>query len=1139
MTGLTMNRMGIIATLILIAVLTLALVLVADHTEAQTPPPTSGDWKIYDTTSISGQRVILPAGLTVASGGSLTLNNVDIVFTHSSKGGAVFRVTNNGNLVITGGTIAHTNPKQSYRFIIENGGSATLTEVWVSNLYHNPSTRVDTLEGGMLIRSNSVTVDGCTFSNNERVAMVINSANPTIKDSNFTKSGYYSYSRSSRDLYREAYGIVVISGAPDIVGCYFESLGDYSTAFNDAIYGQTRTYLRLKGNGIYAVGGAPSIRWCHFEDIGRMHTSSSYRTYVEAVGMYVYFYFWNEDHRAAVMAINPLMLEVTNCNFTNNFQGYNYYSRMAYGIYLNGGKASIRTNTFWTNGGSCIYSQGGVLLVEDNEMFDFMYYGVYIYFGGDVTLRDLIINGTAEYRTPRNEYGLYLYRATGSVDIRRLNITFCAYGVYASDTALVKIYDSVMDDCTKKVYSYGSRVDCYNVTIQRSDIQLGYSQSEVNIFWNLDVSVTWQNGLRIPQAIVQIFNESNGLIKAVKTDDDGILATQTLLQTKMSGTSTSQTTIVNTPLRISAYANSTESVIYTVSFERNTFFQCIIEDKLPPNVEIYYPQKDHAQNFTVVEFRGIAVDVGSGLNRVEISTDDGLTWIRAYGGLTWNLSVELAEGVHELIVKGLDMAGAYSLYVIKNVTIDLTAPVLTITSPKATKNVYYTNQTTLTIIGEAEIGSEVFLNGEELTTQGGQFFTQISQQNEGLNTYEVMAVDQVGNRNITMLMVYQDITPPILLVEHPSEHYVTNKRVLEISGLTELDVVVTINELQIEVENGLFTMPMTLQEGLNVIRIEAVDLAKNHKYATLQVTYDIKPPNVNMLYPKGDEAVNHSIVVVSGAVDSDVSLVRVNQVPVTVRQGVFEKNFKLSEGDNLIVIEVTDWAGNVVSKTYTLELDTVPPGLVLDTPVDMAFTTRPTVTVTGRVDVGSTVTVNDVEVEVVGGFFIYEAPLSENSPGSAPNVLAIRAFDDVLNEESLEIHVFRDTKAPVLQVYTVSPETRSDFINITGSVDDPDDVELLTINDQPVQPDSSGFYKAYVPLRLGNNTFVISAVDAAGNVATQTVSVQRDPKLVKDDGIFGLGDASWMVPVLFLLLGLSAGVLVLYLTERKKKGVGA
>ena len=39
MTGLTMNRMGIIATLILIAVLTLALVLVADHTEAQTPPP--------------------------------------------------------------------------------------------------------------------------------------------------------------------------------------------------------------------------------------------------------------------------------------------------------------------------------------------------------------------------------------------------------------------------------------------------------------------------------------------------------------------------------------------------------------------------------------------------------------------------------------------------------------------------------------------------------------------------------------------------------------------------------------------------------------------------------------------------------------------------------------------------------------------------------------------------------------------------------------------------------------------------------------------------------------------------------------------------------------------------------------------
>jgi hypothetical protein len=184
------------------------------------------------------------------------------------------------------------------------------------------------------------------------------------------------------------------------------------------------------------------------------------------------------------------------------------------------------------------------------------------------------------------------------------------------------------------------------------------------------------------------------------------------------------------------------------------------------------------------------------------------------------------------------------------------------------------------------------------------------------------------------------------------------------------------------------------------------------------------------------------------------------------------------------------------------------------------------------------VTVNDVEVEVVGGFFIYEAPLSENAPGSAPNLLVIRAFDHVLNEESIEVHVFRDTGAPVLQVYTVSPETRADFINITGSVDDPDDVELLTINDQPVQPDSNGFYKAYVPLQLGNNTFVISAMDAAGNVATRTLNVERYPKLVRDEGILGLGNASWMVPVLFLLLGLSAGVLVLYLTERRKKGVG-
>jgi hypothetical protein len=1134
MTGQSSSRIGIAIFLALLSAIALAVVLASDGAEAQTNPPTSGDWNIYDSTSLSNTRVNVPGSIIVYSGGSLTLNDVDLIFTHQSWGNKLFRVRGNAKLTMTGGSISHTNIKYSYQFVIEEAATADLDGVTVRHTWHDAATSLsrEDLTGGLTIRSDDVTVRNCTFTDSLRVGMVIDGANPEIVNCTFFKIDYYTMYKDYYYCDREAFGIVVLNGVPEIVGCTFDELGDYSSAFNDAgTY--TYTYLRLNGHGVYAIRGAPKIRECLFTDIGRIYTSSAYYTYVESVGRYVYFYFWRQEYRGAVHAIDPMMLEVTDCNFTGNFGGYTYYTSQGYSVYQQNGKSNIRRNLMISNGGGGVYLSEADATVRDNQMSDFTYYGMYIYGPGVISAQNNTWNGTAELRTIRNEYAVYIYNGGGNIDLRLNKISFCMRAFYVTDTNLVNIYDTLVTNCTKKVYANAARVDFYNVTISRAEIELGYSSAEVNIYWNLGVLVTWQNGVPIPGAIVQIFNESDGLLKANKADGKGRMPTLTQLQTKVTGNSQGTTSLVNSPLKISAYANAVQSKVYTVPFDSNTFFNCIIEDLIPPNVEIYAPFRDHAQNTTMLDLLGIAVDVGSGLDGVEVSADGGNTWVRADGGLQWNITIELAEGNYDILVRGMDIAGSYSDYSIRNVTIDLTEPWLIITTPSET--VFYTNLTTLTIIGQAEIGARVYLNGDELKTTGGSFFTQITNSQEGNNTYEVMAVDLVGNRNITLLFITQDITPPILLVEFPPEEYVTNDRVLDVSGLTEEErVTVTVDGLAVAVENGLFTMPMTLKEGLNVVEVQAVDAARNHKYMTLMVTYDVTPPQVEMVYPVVDEAVNKSTVMVSGHVEADVSEVLVNQVPVAIRNGVFSKNFKLAEGENQILVQVTDRAGNSITRSYTLTLDTLSPELELLSPTDLSYVTEASVVVSGRTEPGAVVTLNGEEVPTSGGYFSVVHPLEETTPGGDGNLILVEAMDAVGNAASVQVVVYRDTHAPIFTVYDVPKSTIDDFINITGGVETVEDVYEMKINDMPVQPTARGYFEAYVPLDMGVNVFTISARDVAGNEYAQQVTIEREPRKVADTGFMGLGDSAWLIMLLFLFVGLFAGLTVLYLMERRE-----
>jgi len=65
--------------------------------------------------------------------------------------------------------------------------------------------------------------------------------------------------------------------------------------------------------------------------------------------------------------------------------------------------------------------------------------------------------------------------------------------------------------------------------------------------------------------------------------------------------------------------------------------------------------------------------------------------------------------------------------------------------------------------------------------------------------------------------------PPELIIKHPEQHsIITDQKTIEINGVTEKEVELTINDKQILADNdGRFALWLDLQKGLNLIKITA------------------------------------------------------------------------------------------------------------------------------------------------------------------------------------------------------------------------------------------------------------------------------------------------------------------------------
>ncbi len=213
--------------------------------------------------------------------------------------------------------------------------------------------------------------------------------------------------------------------------------------------------------------------------------------------------------------------------------------------------------------------------------------------------------------------------------------------------------------------------------------------------------------------------------------------------------------------------------------------------------------------------------------------------------------------------------------------------------------------------------------------------------------------------------------------------------------------------------------------------------------------------------------------------------------------GNFNATVCLGDGLHRMSITSTDRAGNVGQRTFTVAMDPTPPRLEISSPEDEAWVNvteldfsgftgdgvGPSSWISGWID-GEEWFVERDEV----GIFTVMVELTEGM-----NEIVFKVVDEAGNMVTLQVTVHVDTTPPLINV--VEPKelrffTTETKIDLQGDVRE-GSLHELTLNWMPLDL-ISGIFTAALTIREGENVFVISAVDRAGNSAEVTIVILRD-----------------------------------------------
>jgi hypothetical protein len=194
----------------------------------------------------------------------------------------------------------------------------------------------------------------------------------------------------------------------------------------------------------------------------------------------------------------------------------------------------------------------------------------------------------------------------------------------------------------------------------------------------------------------------------------------------------------------------------------------------------------------------------------------------------------LREGENRLELRAIDPAGNAGS-VVRDVTLVLRPPEIIVDNPP---DGVWLNERLLSVQGRTTPATQLLVNGKATNVgDDGRFNVDVLLE-EGENTVRVEAMDQVGNVTDVERRVFIKLQPPPISLSSVRDGMEVHEPSLLIAGQTEVGATVRINGQEVGVDTqGGFQGVVALVQGLNLVRVEAIDRAGNTARASANVLY--------------------------------------------------------------------------------------------------------------------------------------------------------------------------------------------------------------------------------------------------------------------------------------------------------------
>ena len=619
--------------------------------------------------------------------------------------------------------------------------------------------------------------------------------------------------------------------------------------------------------------------------------------------------------------------------------------------------------------------------------------------------------------------------------------------------------------------NYYSTLALVNPTYDPKKVTATNENDYLSVWWSVRARALYENGLRpVEDAEVRFENALGGLAATCRTGPDG--RTQTLLLEEYCVTIGHKQ--AKSPYNMSATGGWRSNWTGPVAVDQSGEFTIMIDD-LPPLLRITEPANNSLTNQTSVMVRG-AGEPGAGL-----VVDSVPLTVRPDGG--WSVRVPLdAEGANEIVAEARDRTGNQAVEA-RTVFRDTIAPVLALTGPL---DGFLTNQSSILVNGScSDPAARTTVNGREVVLgQDGGFSAWVDLA-EGPNTITAESRDGAGNIARSVLSGELDSLPPDLRVLEPRPGLLTNLSTVTVRGFAEEGSEVTVNGHRCQLPGMEFSFVLDLQEGPNAIDVAARDRAGNVNSSTILVISDTRAPPLFIESPRNGELRNTSRVELRGTTEAG-ALLTVNGVEDGPGGGPFCITLQLPEGTNVLTVEASDAAGNRARKVLTVTVDTLAPGLTVSSPSGRTLTNQPGIELRGRTEPGAFVSVNGLGVAVgKDGSFAAQVGLEREGQ----NTLLVRSRDAAWNTAEAAFAVTRDT----ILYYNITGPGNNEKVNSKSVVvsGDAEAGARITVGNLTVFPGADGRFSKGIQLQYGANNILITITDAAGNQATETLTVFR------------------------------------------------